>query len=166
KVDAQSGRTSPLFDASSMEAALASLPGVTRDEAAQIAHSDDLIINPGRTGALLTIADDLYFYTFASTKADRLTTAMGEEEVPAFSPDGRMVAFVRENNLYVVDVASQRAQAIATDGNHELLNGKLDWLYQEEVYGRGQFRGYWWSPDSTRVALPQLDERARESVVS
>ena len=62
KVDAQSGRTSPLFDASSMEAALASLPGVTRDEAAQIAHSDDLILNPGRTGALLTIADDLYFY--------------------------------------------------------------------------------------------------------
>ena len=70
-----------------------------------------------------------------------------------------MVAFVRENNLYVVDVASQREQAITTDGNRELLNGKLDWLYQEEIYGRGQFRGYWWSPDSTRMAFLQLDER-------
>ena len=69
KVDAASGRTSPLFDAGPMEAALASLPGVTRDEAAQIARSDDLILNPARTGALLTIADDLYFYAFAVGKS-------------------------------------------------------------------------------------------------
>jgi len=159
KVDAQSGRSSSLFDAAPMEAALASLPGVTRDEAAQIAHSDDLTLNPARTGALVTIADDLYFYSFASTKADRLTATAGEEEVPTFSPDGRQVAFVRENNLYVVDVASQREQAITHDGGRERLNGKLDWLYQEEVFGRGQFRGYWWSPDSTRLAFLQLDEQ-------
>ena len=41
----------------------------------------------------------------------------------------------------------------------EILNGKLDWLYQEEIYGRGRFRGYWWSPDSSRLAYLQLDER-------
>ena len=70
-----------------------------------------------------------------------------------------MVAFVRDNNLFVVDLASQREQAITTDGNPERLNGKLDWLYQEEIYGRGQFKGYWWSPDSTRLAFLQLDER-------
>jgi dipeptidyl-peptidase-4 len=159
KVDAQSGRSSPLFDAAAMESALTALPGVTRDEASQIAHSRDLTFNPARTGALVTIADDLYFYSFASAKADRLTVASGEEEVAEFSPDGRTVAFVRANNLYVVDVATQREQAITTDGSKELLNGKLDWLYQEEIYGRGQFRGYWWSPDSTRLAFLQLDER-------
>ena len=143
-----------------MEAALASLPGVTRDEASQIARSSDLTFNPSRTGALLTIADDLYFYSFASAKAERLTAEAGEEEVATFSPDGRMVAFVRDNNLFVVDVASQREQA-----HHDrrrpasCLNGKLDWLYQEEIYGRGQFRGYWWSPDSSRLAFLQLDER-------
>jgi dipeptidyl-peptidase-4 len=70
-----------------------------------------------------------------------------------------MVAFVRENDLHVVEVASHREQALTTDGNRELLNGKLDWLYQEEIYGRGQFRGYWWSPDSSRLAFLQLDER-------
>ena len=159
KVDAASGRTSALFDAGPMEAALASLPGVTRDEAAELARSSDLTLNPARTGALVTIADDLYFYSFSSATADRLTTEPGEEEVPTFSPDGRMVGFVRGNNLYVVDIASQREQAITTDGNRELLNGKLDWLYQEEIYGRGQFKGYWWSPDSTRLAFLQLDEK-------
>jgi hypothetical protein len=78
KVDAASGRTSPLFDAGAMETSLASLPGVTRDEARQIAHSNDLTLNPARTGALVTIADDLYFYSFPSTKAERLTSALGE----------------------------------------------------------------------------------------
>jgi dipeptidyl-peptidase 4 len=159
KVDASSGRTSPLFDAGSMETALASLPGVSRDEARQIAHSDDLTLNPARTGALVTIADDLYFYSFPSAKAERLTSEAGEEEVPTFSPDGRAVAFVRHNDLFVVDVASQREQAITTDGSPEKLNGKLDWLYQEEIYGRGQFKAYWWSPDSARLAFLQLDER-------
>ena len=55
--------------------------------------------------------------------------------------------------LFVVDVASQREQAITTDGSRERLNGKLDWLYQEEIYGRGQFRGYWWSPDSSSPGI-------------
>jgi dipeptidyl-peptidase 4 len=159
KVDAASGRTSALFDAGAMEAALASLPGVTREEAAQLARSGDLIFNPSRTGALLTMAGDLYFYAFGQPRAERLTTQAGEEEVATFSPDGRTVAFVRDHNLFVVDIATQREQAITTDGSQQLLNGKLDWLYQEEIYGRGQFKGYWWSPDSARIAFLQLDER-------
>ena len=47
KVDAGSGRTSPLFDAGSMETALAALPGVTRDEAAELARSSDLTLRRG-----------------------------------------------------------------------------------------------------------------------
>jgi dipeptidyl-peptidase-4 len=159
KVDAASGRTSPLFDPARMETALATQPGVTRAEAGLIARSNDLIFNATRTGILVTIADDLYFYDIAGTRASRLTTAMGTEEVATFSPDGKSVAFVRGNNLYVVDVATQRERPLTTDGGREIFNGKLDWLYQEEIYGRDQFRGYWWSPDSARIAFLQLDER-------
>ena len=159
KVDATSGKTSPLFDADRMETALASLPGVTRAEAGLIARSNNLTFNSARTGILVTIADDLYFYDISAAKASRLTTAAGEEEEATFSPDGKLVAFVRANNLHVVDVASQRERAITTDGAREILNGKLDWLYQEEIYGRDHFRAYWWSPDSARLAFLQLDER-------
>jgi len=158
KVDAASGRESALFDAARMETALASLPGVTRDEAATLSRSNGLTFNPARTGALITIADDLYFYDFGNGQAARLTATPGEEEVATFSPDGHSVAFVRGNNLFMVDVAARREVALTTDGNPELLNGKLDWLYQEEIYGRGRFRGYWWSPDSSRIAFLQLDE--------
>ena len=89
----------------------------------------------------------------------RLTSSPGEKEEVTFSPDGRFVSFVRDNNIYVVDVATQRERQLTTDGNENIQNGILDWVYQEEVYGRGNFRAYWWSPDSTRIAYLQLDER-------
>jgi dipeptidyl-peptidase-4 len=159
RVDATTGESTPLFDASRMEAALAALPGITRGEAAQHARSNDLIPNAAHTAVLLSIADDLYFYDFSSGRALRLTAAPGEEEEATFSPDGRLVAFVRASNLFVVDLASQREQTLTSDGSSDIFNGKLDWLYQEEIYGRGNFRAYWWSPDSTRLAFLRLDER-------
>jgi dipeptidyl-peptidase-4 len=158
KIDAASGAATPLFDAARMETALAALPGVSRDQAARLARSGDLTFNPATTGALLTIADDLYAYDFATATITRLTEKAGTEEEATFSPDGRFVAFVRANNLHVVSVASQKERALTRDGGPQILNGKLDWLYQEEVYGRGQFRSYWWSPDASRLAFLRLDE--------
>ena len=158
-VDAATGQTSPLFDADRMEDALAALPGMTREIAEEHARSDDLTFNPSRTAALITIDDDLYFYDFSAGRATRLTSTAGAEEEATFSPNGRAVAFVRANNLHTVDVGSRQERALTHDGSSYLLNGKLDWLYQEEIYGRGRFRGYWWSPDSTRLAFLQLDER-------
>ena len=159
KVEAASGRTSDLFDAGQMANALATIPGVSSDQARQLSQSGGLTLNPSKTGALLTIADDLYFYAFGNSAAVRLTNAAGEEEEPQFSPDGRHVAFVRANNLYSVDVATQKEQSFTSDGGPQMLNGKLDWLYQEEIYGRGRFRAFWWSPDSSQLAFLQLDER-------
>ena len=160
KVDAASGRTSPLFDAARMETRCAALPGVHARRGGGRSRAPDDSRSTRRTGALVTIADDLYFYDFAPARATRLTTAAGDGGGSDLQP-GRTHASrsSARNNLYVVDVGAQRERALTTDGSAELLNGKLDWLYQEEIYGRGQFRGYWWSPDSTRLAFLQLDER-------
>ena len=158
RVDAGTGGTSPLFDAARMEQAIASLPGVTREEARLLSRDADLHFNAARSAALLTIADDLYWYEFSTGRVIRLTSEPGLEEEATFSPDGALVAFVRGNDLHVVDVATHRERALTTDGSEELLNGKLDWVYQEEIYGRGRFRAYWWSPDSERLAYLQLNE--------
>ncbi len=159
KVDAGTGRTSPLFDAARFEQAFAALTGVTREDAAQLATSGDLTMNARRTAAIVPFAEDLYHYDFDAGKAVRLTVAPGREEEATFSPDGQLVAFVRGNNLHIVDIATGRERAVTTDGGEDLLNGKLDWVYQEEVYGRGRFRAYWWSPDSARIAFLQINER-------
>lgn len=157
KVDAATGQAVPFFDAAKMEVAFAKLAGLTPEIARQVAQSP-LRMNPARTAALINYANDLFYYEFGSETAVRLTNSPQEEVGEEFSPDGRMVSFVRDYNIYVVDLAAQKERALTTNGNPKLLNGRLDWVYQEEVYGRGNFGAYWWSPDSTKIAYLQLDE--------
>ena len=88
----------------------------------------------------------------------RLTNAPGPEDHASFSPDGKVVAFVRGNNLFVSDLATGRETALTGDGAAKILNGRLDWVYEEEIYGRGNSRAYWWSPDSSALAFLRIDD--------
>lgn len=156
--EALTGKGEPLFEAARLEAALVRLPGVAADEARRAARQPRYTWNAKRTALALRLGADLYHYELASDRATRLTSSPEAEEDPSFSPDSTLVAFTRAHDLYVVDVASQRERRLTTDGGPELLNGRLDWVYQEEVYGRNNFQAYWWSPDSRRIAFLQLAE--------
>ncbi len=158
KVDAETGAETPVFDPARLEAALVKLPGVTASEAARASRAHDAVFNKTYTGMALTIGDDLYYWPIGADTVTRLTSAPGTEEQLEFSPDGRLVAYVREGNLYVADV-NGRERALTTDGAPRILNGKLDWVYEEEIFGRGRPRAFWWSPDSARLAFLQLDDR-------
>ena len=157
KVNAITGESAPFYDSTKMAEAFLRLPGFSKEEATRIANGT-FAMNEARTGALINTANDLFYYQFGSDDAVRLTNSASPEVGEEFSPDGRMVAYARDYNLYVVDVATQRERALTLDGNAKLLNGRLDWVYQEELYGRGNFKGYWWSPDSTKLVYLQLDE--------
>lgn len=159
KVNAVSGASAPFYDAVKMQAAFAALPGVSKEDARRLSNQTFYQLNPNETGALITFANDLFFYEFGSDRAVRLTSGPEEEVGESFSPDGRMVSFVRGGNLYVEDLSMQRRErALTRDGDDKILNGRLDWVYQEEVYGRGNFGAYWWSPDSNRIAFLRIDE--------
>jgi dipeptidyl-peptidase 4 len=75
---------------------------------------------------------------------------------PKFSPDGKWVSFVRDYNLWVASVATGEAKELTTGGSEEILKGQLDWLYPEELDCQ---TAYWWSPDSSKIAYYQMDER-------
>jgi dipeptidyl-peptidase-4 len=158
KVNALTGESVPFYDAAKMEAALAKLPGLSAEEAKRLSNRGTYQMNEDRTAVLINHANDLFYYQFGSDTAVRLTNSPEPEVGEEFSPDGKLVSFVRSYNLYVVDTATQRERALTIDGGPELLNGRLDWVYQEEVYGRGNFKGYWWSSDSTKIAYLKLDE--------
>jgi dipeptidyl-peptidase-4 len=68
------------------------------------------------------------------------------------------VAFLRNHNLFVADARSGQETALTSDGTIRILNGEMDWVYEEEIYGRGTKRAYWWSPDSSRVAFLRIDD--------
>jgi dipeptidyl-peptidase-4 len=71
-----------------------------------------------------------------------------------FSPDGDRVAYVRENDLFVEDIASGRILPLTSDGSEHIVNGTGEWVYEEEFGVRDGFR---WSPDGERIAFWSFD---------
>ena len=96
-----------------------------------------------------------YIYTVADGSMQRISMA-GKQRLTTFSPDGRMVAFVRDNNLYVMALNSLKETQVTFDGKfNEVINGTTDWVYEEEF---AITRGFYWSPDSKRIAFYRFDE--------
>ena len=71
-----------------------------------------------------------------------------------FSPDGTRVGYVRENNIYVENLADNRITKLTNDGSRTIINGTFDWVYEEELDLRDGWR---WSPDGKNIAYWQLD---------
>ena len=71
-----------------------------------------------------------------------------------FSPDSSKVGWVRDNNIYMQPIGSDKVVQLTTDGSNIIVNGNFDWVYEEEFSIRDGFR---WSPDSASIAYWQLD---------
>lgn len=155
--DVAAGKQRALFDKAKLQKALEGA-GIAADVAKDASESDSLTFDAKKSAIVLHLGGDLYVYDFAKNGVTRITSAPGAEEEATFSPDGKKIAFIRDHNLFVADLAGGERQ-LTTDGSAQILNGKLDYVYQEEIYGRGVWKGYWWSPDSSRIAFLQLDER-------
>jgi dipeptidyl-peptidase-4 len=95
------------------------------------------------------------FEVHADGKAQRRPSgADGEEEDPKLSPDGKNVLYRHAFNLYVLALASGAVVQLTHDGTETRMNGKLDWVYPEEL---DISTASWWSPDSKSVAYLQFD---------
>ena len=148
--------STPLFVKADLLKALAHV-GINANIVQEAFSSGDYQLAPDRRALLLHYQSDLYYYNAATRLVTRLTHDAAAEKVARFSPDGKWVCFVRDYDLYLVEIASKRVRRLTEGGSSALRFGYLDWVYQEELYGRGNFKGYWWSPDSRKIAFLQLD---------
>ena len=100
-----------------------------------------------------------YYYLYDLATQDLTPIARREDGFQMFakfSPDGRRVAFVRNRDLFVVDLADMSERRLTDDGSPgRIINGTSDWVYEEEF---GLRDGWAWSPDGARIAYVQLDE--------
>lgn len=114
--------------------------------------------SPDGKHIVLTDQGDLFLLHVDTAKLRRLTTTEADEEDPKFSPDGKRIAFVRDSNLHVYYLRDGQERTLTTDGEGDrILNGKTDWVYWEELWGRDS-TGFWWSPDGKRIAFYHFDE--------
>ncbi|SFQ76584.1 S9 family peptidase [Hymenobacter arizonensis] len=97
------------------------------------------------------------YYVFdRGTKKLTPLSASGKQGYATFSPDGQRVAFTRDNNVFVTDLATMQETAVTTNGvKNQLINGSADWVYEEEF---GFAQGFFWSPDSKQIAFFTFDE--------
>ncbi len=113
---------------------------------------------------LIPLNGDLYLYdlTVAADRAVRRLTETAAAETDArFSPRGRYVSFVRDQNLYVIDLASGEERAITQGGAGVISFGMAEFIAQEEM---DRSTGYWWSPDETKIAYTRVDESPVDEV--
>lgn len=97
-----------------------------------------------------------YIYDRRNGQINRLSMG-GKQAFAQFSPDGEMVAFMRDNNLFISDLNTFTETQITSDGRaNEIINGGTDWVYEEEF---GFTRAFFWSPDSRRLLYYRFDER-------
>lgn len=98
---------------------------------------------------------DYYIYDVQAKTFTKISNN-GKQRLTTLSPDGTKVAFVRDNNLYWMDLSTLEEHAITTDGKvNEIINGTTDWVYEEEF---GITQGFQWSPDSKKIAFMRFDE--------
>jgi len=108
---------------------------------------------------LFNYKNDLYYYSRPENMFKQLTKDEKPEKVAKLSPDGKKVAYVKNNNLYVYDVDKETEMQITNDGAELIYNGWASWVYMEEILGRAtQYSAFWWSPKSDKICFLRFDD--------
>jgi dipeptidyl-peptidase 4 len=167
-VEASTGQRHVLVDARHLRDVL--LPPASRGQQTGLGRLTPprYLWAPGGQALLFISAKELFWYGLKTGTTKKL---LGEaaRKPPAgeaadiddakISPDGRWVSFLRDHDLWVVSVAGGEPRQLTQGGSEELRNAELDWVYPEEL---DLGTAYWWAPDSSKLALLRLDERAVE----
>lgn len=110
---------------------------------------------------LIPAAGNLYYFSLADNSVSLLPIGEGFATDARLSPKGNFVSFVRDQNLYVLNLATKKLEAMTTDGGGAIKNAMAEFVAQEEM---DRMTGYWWAPDESAIAFTRIDESAVELV--
>src|SRR6202453_3319600 len=114
---------------------------------------------PSGKALLFPLDGHLYYYDLAKPAAGALTEitagAAGFATDANISPHGGFVAYIRDQNLHVYDLAAHADKPLTQDGGGPIKNGRAEFIAQEEM---DRSTGYWWAPDERHIAFARVDE--------
>lgn len=114
--------------------------------------------SPDGKALLFPLGGDLYYLELGS-EPRRLTRSDATETDAKISPQGAYVSFIRDQNLYVIDLKTGTERAITTAGQGPVSYGMAEFVAQEEMY---RDTGYWWARDDSAIAYTRVDETGVE----
>ncbi len=156
QVDLDSGKETDSEIAKKLAENLATLEGVDEKLSVSAANSAITSLKKVTSPALVRLEKSLAVVS-TSLPAKRLTQDASKWGNTTLDPTGRRVAYTQDGDLFLVDIATGRSMRLTQDDSDTLLDGVLDWTYQEEIFGRGNFRGFWFSPDGESLAMLRID---------
>ncbi|MBW7936200.1 MAG: DPP IV N-terminal domain-containing protein, partial [Flavobacteriales bacterium] len=99
--------------------------------------------------------DKNYIYDINNDRLFELDEG-GKQQNAAFSSDGKQIAYIKNNNLFIKNIENLQLTQITTDGlKHHIINGAADWVYEEEF---AIIRAFEWSPDGKQLMYLRFDE--------
>lgn len=142
-----------------LRAALATLPGVDATAAKALFEAAGAKID-GDGARIFVAKGGLYWAKAGAAKVVIEPGGATPELFSKVSSEGgpTRAVFVRGNDLHVVRLDDGELKRLTDTGSPSMLHGKLDWVYQEEVYGRGNYNAHFASPSGKFVAFLSLDE--------
>src|SRR5690606_20885431 len=161
--DVASGQTRMLVDSSVVlpgDEVLSEAEKARRERQRVAAYSGivDYQWAPDGKALLFPLGGELYLYDLASDGADavrKLTSGKGFATDPKLSPRGGYASFVRERDLWVIDLRSGREIRLTRDASATIASGVAEFVADEEM---GRHTGYWWAPDDSAIAFVRIDE--------
>ena len=159
QVDAADGSLSKLIDHAKLSSIMnANLSEQDKDHRARYGQSN-YIWAPDARHLLFDTNGELWYYDLRThTGVEAGNSGSGSGDDPKFSPDGKSISYLRDHNLYVIPMQDHTAPlALTSTRESTMLNGQVDWVYDEELDVRSN---YFWSPDSRQIAYLQMNEAA------
>ncbi len=99
---------------------------------------------------------NVFHYDVRRNRVEPLSEHEGKIMIPTFSPNGRMVAFVREGNIFIKKFDFNTEVQVTKDAKaNQLMNGITDWVYEEEFSATNLMS---WADDSSALAYVKTDE--------
>ncbi|SQH75250.1 Dipeptidyl aminopeptidase 4 [Shewanella benthica] len=110
---------------------------------------------------LIPASGVLYYFSVDDGEVNLLPTGDGFVTDARLSPKGNYVSFVRDQNLFVLELKTSKLTAMTSDGGGAIKNAMAEFVAQEEM---DRMTGYWWSPDESAIAYTRIDESGVELV--
>lgn len=135
--------------------------GFSDEDASALAQADPIVATNNRTAIFAENDHAIVYFTDGKKVTKDAVHVLGTPEEPGelfrFNDDESRIAFSTPKGLHFLDLDTREKTSVLAK-HEKMLVGKLDWVYQEELYGRGNFKGYWWQTNGDSVAFLTLDE--------